>query len=78
MKLAGLGALLAAAYGILGNGAISASSPYVNGNQIATNLKQNWLLYLGIPLAVGVAGSVAKGMHANPGVSLGSVRVRVF
>lgn len=79
IKLASLAALGSAAYGILGNGAVSTSAPYFNGEQLKTNLMENWLLYLGVPVGVGLAGSVVKGMRANPSLSFGKgFRVAVF
>ena len=79
LHLASLAALGAAAYGIFGNGAVSTSAPYFNGEQLKTNLTENWMLYLGVPVGVALAGGVAKGMGANPGLSFGKgFSVRVF
>jgi len=49
------------------------------GDALVSNLKSRWPVYLGVPIGIGIAGTVAKGMRANPGLSFGKgFSVRLF
>lgn len=77
IHLAPLAAFLGAGAAIVGAGALSMNAPYVNGDQLVQNLKTQWPVYLGLPLAIGVAGYVGKSL-GNPGLSLGKLSVKLW
>ena len=48
------------------------------GGAVITDIKDNALLYIGLPVLVGVGGAIVKGSGFNPGIRVGKVSFKLW